>query len=83
MNFGVMVILVTINRLQICILLLLILYVLVYFSGFLYERLIFKELFCEGPSDLRIYALTMVRVSKPCVLMSRRQVKQTTSEVTP
>ena len=32
-----------------------------YFSGFLYERLIFYELFCEGPSDLCIYALTTVR----------------------
>ena len=26
------------------------------FSGFLYERLIFYELFCEGTSDLHIYA---------------------------
>ena len=26
------------------------------FSGFLYEQLIFYELFCEGTSDLRIYS---------------------------
>ena len=30
------------------------------FSGFLCERLIFYELFCEGPSDLWIYALMTV-----------------------
>ena len=29
--------------------------------GFLNERLIFYDLFCEGPSDLRIYASTVVR----------------------
>ena len=40
---------------------LLILYILEYFSGFLNERLIFYELFCEGPSALRKYALTAVR----------------------
>ena len=40
---------------------LLILYILVYFSEFFYERLIFYELFCEGPSALRKYALTAVR----------------------
>ena len=34
---------------------------LVYFSGFLNEWLIFNELFCEGPSALRKYALTAVR----------------------
>ena len=39
----------------------LILYVSVYLSGFLNERLIFYELFCEGPSALRKYALTAVR----------------------
>ena len=44
---------------------LLILYVLLYFSGFLYERLIFYELFCEGTSHLRIYALTTVRGLRP------------------
>ena len=32
-----------------------------YFSGDLYERLLFYELFCEVPSDLRIYAFTTVR----------------------
>ena len=32
-----------------------------YFSGFLNEWLIFYELFCEGPSALRKYALTAVR----------------------
>ena len=31
------------------------------FSGVLKVRLIFKELFCEGPSVLRKYALTAVR----------------------
>ena len=36
-------------------------YILVYSTGLLYEQLIFYELFCEGPSDLRIYVLTMVR----------------------
>ena len=36
-------------------------YILVYSTGLLYEQLIFYELFCEGPSDLRIYALMMVR----------------------
>ena len=40
---------------------LLILYILVYFSGFLNECLIFYELFCEEPSALRKYALTVVR----------------------
>ena len=29
--------------------------------GFLNERLIFYDLFCEGPSALRKYALTAVR----------------------
>ena len=43
---------------------LLILYILVYFSGFLNERLIFYELFCEGPSALRKYALTAVVILK-------------------
>ena len=40
---------------------LLIPYILVYFSGFFKELLIFYELFCEGPSALREYALTVVR----------------------
>ena len=39
----------------------LILYILVYFWGFMNERVIFYELFCEGPSALRKYALTAVR----------------------
>ena len=32
-----------------------------YFSGFLNERLIFYELFCEEPSALLKYALMVVR----------------------
>ena len=32
-----------------------------FFSGVLNERLIFSELFCEGPSALCKYALTVVR----------------------
>ena len=40
---------------------LLVVYVFVYFSGCLKEQLIFYELFCEGPSALRKYALTAVR----------------------
>ena len=40
---------------------LLILYILVHFWGFLKEQLIFYELFCEGPSALRKYALTAER----------------------
>ena len=31
---------------------------LVYFGGFLKEQFIFYELFCEGPSALRKFALT-------------------------
>ena len=40
---------------------LLILYILVYCSGFLNKLLIFYQLFCSGPSALRKYALTAVR----------------------
>ena len=48
--------------LKLCILLeLLNHYILVYFSGFLKERLIFYELFFKGPSALRKCALTAVR----------------------
>ena len=32
-----------------------------YLSGFLNERLIFYELFCQGPSALHKYALMAVR----------------------
>ena len=32
-----------------------------YFSGFLNERLIFYDFFCEGPSALHKYVLTAVR----------------------
>ena len=39
----------------------LILYILMYFWGFLKERLIFYNIFCEGPFALRRYALTVVR----------------------
>ena len=34
---------------------------LMYFSGFLNERLIFYELFCEGSSALHKYALKAMR----------------------
>ena len=45
-----------------------------YFLGFLKERLIFYELFCEGPSALLKYAFTAVRGS---VIMSVKEVVPT------
>ena len=43
---------------------LLIVYALMYFSGFFNEQLIFYVLFCEGPSGSRIYASMTVKQGK-------------------
>ena len=47
-------------------------YALTYFSGFLNEWLLFYDLFCEGPCDLRIYASMAVRGLAMGVVTARK-----------